>query len=330
MIEIKNLTKRYGKNIAVNNISFNFEQGKIYGFLGPNGAGKSTTMNIMTGCLSPTDGKVIINGFDISAEPIKAKRLIGYLPETPPLYTEMTPYEYLCFVTGAKGVAKSSRSSEIDRVMKCTGITQMKDRLICNLSKGYRQRVGIAQALIGQPKYIILDEPTVGLDPNQLAEVREMIRSLGKEHTVILSSHILSEVSNICSELIVISHGRIAASGSMEQLTSRLGAEKRLCATFKTDNFQYVSDIISSTGTILPSDSICQVKDGFILAKIPAEDENICERLFFASAERKVAIVEMKMQTPSLEDIFIGLTSSDDYSDNSKEENDEINIQTGA
>ncbi len=204
MIEVRHLTKKYGKNTAVDDISFTVEAGKIYGFLGPNGAGKSTTMNMLTGCLSPTEGEIFINGFSMLDEPSEAKRHIGYLPEVPPLYLDMTPREYLRFVAEAKGVRRDKLDSEIENVMEATGVTEMSKRLIRNLSKGYRQRVGIAQAMLGDPDIVILDEPTEGLDPQQRAEIRELIGELGRERTVILSSHVLSEVGEVCDNIIVI------------------------------------------------------------------------------------------------------------------------------
>ena len=198
MIEVKNLVKRYGTHLALDDLSFNVEDNEIFGFLGPNGAGKSTTMNIITGYLAPTSGTVSIDGHDIIEDPIGAKSLIGYLPELPPLYPEMTPREYLRFVAEAKGVRKSDIKAEVDRVMARTAITDVQNQIIKTLSKGYRQRVGMAEAIIGDPKVIIMDEPTVGLDPVQIIEFREMIRELGREHTVIISSHILAEISEIC------------------------------------------------------------------------------------------------------------------------------------
>lgn len=218
MIEVKNLTKYYGDHKAVDNISFSIKDGTVCGFLGPNGAGKSTTMNIMTGCLSATEGSVTISGFDIFDNPIEAKRMIGYLPEQPPLYYEETPREYLRFVAEAKKIPRAHIRDEIERIMKETQITEVADRLIKNLSKGYKQRVGIAQTLIGNPKVVILDEPTVGLDPIQVVEIRDLIKSLGQKHTVILSSHILSEVQNMCDEILIISKGKLIAYDTAENL----------------------------------------------------------------------------------------------------------------
>lgn len=218
MIEVKNLTKNYGAIPAVKDISFTVEAGKIYGFLGPNGAGKSTTMNMITGCLAPSFGDVKINGLDIYEDAVEAKRNIGYLPEIPPLYTDMTPFEYLEFVGRAKGLKKAALYDEIERVMEKTKILDVSSRLIRNLSKGYRQRVGIAQAILGDPEYIILDEPTVGLDPLQIIEIRDLIASLAKDHAVILSSHILQEISAVCDHVIMISQGKVVASDTMENL----------------------------------------------------------------------------------------------------------------
>ncbi|MCI8611010.1 MAG: ABC transporter ATP-binding protein [Clostridiales bacterium] len=228
MIEVKNVSKNYGPVPAVKDISFTVEKGHIYGFLGPNGAGKSTTMNMITGCLAATSGEITIDGHDIYGEAIEAKRHIGYLPEQPPLYTDMTPFEYLSFVGRAKGLSKSELYEQMETVMEKTGITDVADRLIRNLSKGYKQRVGIAQAILGDPDVIILDEPTVGLDPIQIVEIRQLIQELGQEHTVILSSHILQEISAVCDWVIMISKGKIVASDSMENLLANASASSSI------------------------------------------------------------------------------------------------------
>lgn len=235
MITVEHLTKQYGSVTAVDDISFTIEDGHIYGFLGPNGAGKSTTMNIMTGCLAATSGEVKIDGFDIFEQARQAKQCIGYLPEIPPLYTDETPEEYLRFVAEAKGIAKRDIPAEITRVMRETRLTEMGGRLIRNLSKGYRQRVGIAQALLGNPRYIILDEPTVGLDPLQIIEIRDLIRELGEKHTVILSSHILSEVQAICESVLIIAHGKLVAFDTPQNLEMMLAANNRLTIVAETD-----------------------------------------------------------------------------------------------
>lgn len=220
MIEVKDLVKRYSKNTAVDHLNFHVQKGQIYGFLGPNGAGKSTTMNMMTGYLAPTEGQILINGYDVAEEPMEARKCIGYLPEIPPLYPDMTVLEYLRFAAELKQVPKNERSTEIERVMDETRIKDMENRLIRHLSKGYKQRVGLAQALLGDPEVLILDEPMVGLDPKQIIEIRELIRGLGKKHTVILSSHILSEISSICDHVLIISNGKLVASGTPENLGS--------------------------------------------------------------------------------------------------------------
>lgn len=220
MIEVKDLVKRYSKNTAVDHLNFHVQKGQIYGFLGPNGAGKSTTMNMMTGYLAPTEGQILINGYDVAEEPMEARKCIGYLPEIPPLYPDMTVLEYLRFAAELKQLPKNERSTEIERVMDETRIKDMENRLIRHLSKGYKQRVGLAQALLGDPEVLILDEPMVGLDPKQIIEIRELIRGLGKKHTVILSSHILSEISSICDHVLIISNGKLVASDTPENLGS--------------------------------------------------------------------------------------------------------------
>ena len=220
MIEVKDLVKRYSKNTAVDHLNFHVQKGQIYGFLGPNGAGKSTTMNMMTGYLASTEGQILINGYDVAEEPMEARKCIGYLPEIPPLYLDMTVLEYLRFAAELKQLPKNERSTEIERVMDETRIKDMENRLIRHLSKGYKQRVGLAQALLGDPEVLILDEPMVGLDPKQIIEIRELIRGLGQKHTVILSSHILSEISSICDHVLIISNGKLVASDTPENLGS--------------------------------------------------------------------------------------------------------------
>lgn len=249
MIEVTNLTKRYGKHLAVDRLSFRVEKGQIYGFLGPNGAGKSTTMNIMTGYLAASDGTVVIDGKDIQKEPEAARRLIGYLPEQPPVYMDMTVYEYLKFVSEGKKIPKAKREEEIRRAMEMTWIGDVKDRLIKNLSKGYRQRVGMAQALLGDPEVIILDEPTVGMDPRQIIEIRDLIRSLRQKHTVILSSHILSEVSAVCDRIMIISHGKLVASDTPEGLQNLMRGSEQLLLEVK-GSWEEVSTALSTISTI--------------------------------------------------------------------------------
>ena len=234
-IQIENLVKTYGDNIAVNGLNLNLEKGKVYGFLGPNGAGKSTTMNIITGYIGATSGTVKIDGYDIFKEPEKAKKCVGYLPEIPPLYQDMTVKEYLVFVAELKKIPAKEKMKNIKEVLEMTKTTQVENRLIKNLSKGYKQRVGIAQALIGMPEIIILDEPTVGLDPKQIIEIRQLIKELGKNHTVILSSHILSEISEVCEYIFIISRGQLAAEGTEKQLVEQMAGENNLELEIKGD-----------------------------------------------------------------------------------------------
>lgn len=309
MIEVKNLTKRYGNICAVSDLSFTIEKGQIYGFLGPNGAGKSTTMNIMTGCLAATAGEVKIGGYDIFEEPEKAKKLIGYLPEQPPLYMDRTPREYLTFVAQAKKIAKKDIPKQISRVLAITQTEDVADRLIKNLSKGYRQRVGIAQALLGDPEVIILDEPTVGLDPRQIIEIRELIQELGRDHTVILSSHILSEVQAVCQTILIISKGKLIACDTPENLEKRFAGRIAVELTVETDNIKakkILSGIprITATTVLSEEDGACHLA----LETAGLADQALCREIFFSFAKENVAILEMKTTKATLEDIFIELT----------------------
>ena len=235
MIEVKHLTKKYGTHLAVDDLSFTIEKGRIYGFLGPNGAGKSTTMNIMTGYIGASSGEVIINGHNILEEPEKAKKCIGYLPEIPPLYLDMTVSEYLYFAAELKKIPKADRNAQVIKVMELIKLVDMKDRLIKNLSKGYRQRTGLAAAILDFPDIIILDEPTVGLDPKQIIEIRELIRTLAKDHTVILSSHILAEVQEICDDILIISKGKLIAEGSPDELEELTHGKETIELTILAD-----------------------------------------------------------------------------------------------
>lgn len=307
MIEVKNLVKRYGDNTAVRGVSFTVEKGRIYGFLGPNGAGKSTTMNIITGCLAATEGEVTINGYDIYEEPVEAKSCIGYLPEQPPLYMDMTPYEYLEFVGQAKGLSGDKLYKAVDAAVTKTGLTAYADRLIKNLSKGYKQRVGIAQAIIGDPEIIILDEPTVGLDPRQIIEIRDLVRDLGKDHTVILSSHILTEISAVCDYVIIIAKGRIVASDTLENLT-KLYEGKNYVDLIARGDEEKVRRIIES----IPGADSVEVDAGEIgrvHARIAMQKSvDIREELFFRFADAKVPILSMEFEEVTLEKVFLELT----------------------
>ncbi len=308
MIEVTHLSKKYGNHMAVNDLSFRVEKGQIYGFLGPNGAGKSTTMNIMTGYLAATDGTVIINGKDIRKEPEEAKKSIGYLPEQPPLYVDMTVSEYLKFVAELKKVPKAEQKKQIEEVMEMARITDMKNRLIKNLSKGYKQRVGLAQAILGYPAVIILDEPTVGLDPKQIIEIRDLIRELGKNHTVILSSHILSEVSAVCDHIMIISHGQLVASDSPEGLQKLMSGSAQLQLTVKGSQEAVERTLHSLLRVERVECSSTEQSDCVQVTVFSKDNVDIREEVFFALAEAKLPILSMQLSEKSLEDIFLELT----------------------
>lgn len=311
MISVSHLTKRYGDFTAVDGISFEIDEGHVYGFLGPNGAGKSTTMNIMTGCLSATAGTVTIDGCDIFEQPNEAKRRIGYLPEQPPLYMNETPLEYLRFVSEAKGLRGEMRSRQIEQVIEQTGIGPVRGKRIAALSKGYRQRVGIAQALLGNPKVVILDEPTVGLDPLQIIEIRDLIRALGREHTVIFSSHILSEVQNLCDRILIISRGRLVAFDRPENLEKRLLAPGEIALTTEATAEQ-ARAILKTVGHIASAE-VTQ-EGGFSSVRIQTDHDRpreVSREIFFAFAQAGRAIVELGVKKASLEDVFLELTEGD-------------------
>ena len=310
MIEVSHLTKRYGGHTAVSNLSFTIEKGQIYGFLGPNGAGKSTTMNIMTGCLAASEGEVRIDGHDIFEEPQQAKRLIGYLPEQPPLYLDRTPREYLTFVGRAKGIKDKALPEQIGRVMEVTQITDVADRLIKHLSKGYRQRVGIAQALLGDPEVVILDEPTVGLDPKQIIEIRSLIQSLGQKHTVILSSHILSEVQAVCQTILIISKGHLVACDTPENLERLFSGSAAVDLTVEAGEAQ-TREILAPLDHIRSVDVRPEGADRCQVALETDGDEGVCRAVFFAFSRAGRAILRMTDAKASLEDIFIELTSGE-------------------
>ena len=309
MISVEHLTKYYGDHLAVDDISFEITEGHVYGFLGPNGAGKSTTMNIITGCLSATDGKVLIDGHDIFEEPDAAKRCIGYLPEHPPLYMNESPEDYLRFVGEAKGLRGLELNAQVREVIEKTGIEHVKHRRISQLSKGYKQRVGIAQALLGNPKVIILDEPTVGLDPIQIIEIRELIMELGKTHTVIFSSHILSEVQAICDQILMITKGKLVAFGSADELQKQLSGDKEI--TLITDAQE--AELQEIVGGIEEITDITTgaVESELTVAHIRSNHENIYDlaaAVFRAFAGGGKLIYEMTLKRSNLEDIFIELS----------------------
>ncbi len=322
MIEVKHLTKRYGNHVAVSDLSFTIEKGMVYGFLGPNGAGKSTTMNIITGCLGATDGEVFIDGHSVMEEPMKAKKLIGYLPEQPPLYSDMTPAEYLRFVAEAKGIAHKDMEKQIRRVMEKTRLEDVRNRLIRNLSKGYKQRVGIAQALLGDPEVIILDEPTVGLDPAQIIEIRELIRELGKEHTLVLSSHILSEVQAVCDSIMIISKGHLVASDTPERLTALLAGTESLKLEIKGGEKE-IRAILKNVNGIEEVKFTNKGEETSLLEIKAQENTDIREMLFHAFAQADLPILEMARTRVTLEDVFLELTQSEATEEDSGEERKE-------
>lgn len=308
MIEVRNLTKKYGDHFAVQDISFSLEKGKIYGLLGPNGAGKSTTMNIMTGYIAATSGEVIIEGHDIFKEAEEAKKHIGYLPEIPPLYMDMTVWEYLFTVADLKGVPKSERKSMIGDVMEKVMITNMKDRLIKNLSKGYKQRVGIAQTLIGNPDIIILDEPTVGLDPKQIIEIRTLIKQLGEDHTVLISSHILPEIGAVCDHVVIINKGHLVVSDSTENLEKLFKGQDILCLSAQGE-LEKIQNILRE----FPALSIADMKEAeeaeTYRFQLKVQDQaDYRKQLFFRFAEAGIPLLEISRAGMSLEDIFLEIT----------------------
>lgn len=314
MIEVKDLVKKYGSHLAVDHLSFTLESGKIYGFLGPNGAGKSTTMNIMTGYLGATQGSVLIDGHDILKEPEEAKKHIGYLPELPPLYMDMTVQEYLEFAAELKKLPKEKRESDISEVMKLTRLQDVSGRLIKNLSKGYKQRVGLAQAILGFPEIIVLDEPTVGLDPKQIIEIRELIRTLSEKHTVILSSHILAEVREVCDYILIISKGKLVASDTPENLELLRNGASSLELEVKAAP-ETARAILSTIDDI---DAMEMHSENENLTRVKLETKNgadIREAVFYAFAEEKCPLLEMKTAKASLEDIFMELTQKEESND---------------
>lgn len=319
MITISNLTKKYGDKLALDNVSFDVKQGEILGFLGPNGAGKSTTMNIITGYISYTDGEVTVDGYDILENPIEVKKHIGYLPEIPPLYVDMTVTAYLEFVYDLKKIKSGNKTGHIQEIINLVKIDDVKNRKIGNLSKGYRQRVGLAGALIGNPDVLILDEPTVGLDPKQIIEIRNVIKNLGKKKTIILSSHILSEISAVCDRVIIISQGKLVAEDTPANLSKKIGSSKRMMFTVSGDK-EKAEEILTSFNKI--SNVICTSTDGDTHTfEFDTElDSNDRKQLFFAFAENEIPILEQKDTEVSLEDIFLKLT------DDIKEDKNESDI----
>lgn len=319
MIQVDGISKRYGKRFAVDNLTFHVEKGHIYGLLGPNGAGKSTTMNIITGYLAPTSGTVTINGNVMGKDSSKAKKCIGYLPEIPPLYPDMYVKEYLNFAAGLKKIDKEGRDEEIDRVMNKCGIADVSGRLIKNLSKGYRQRIGIAQALLGSPEVIILDEPTVGLDPEQIIEVRDLIKSLKEEHTVILSSHILSEISAVCDDCLIIAQGKVIAIDTMENIIKMDEASKnqKLHLTVKGSK-EEIEKVFKQIPVIESFDFVSETEDKCVFDITAVNDKDIKEDVSFALSDARLLILSMEEEKSSLENSYLSLVKK------AKEEDEEI------
>ena len=319
MVEVNDLVKRYGNHLAVDHLSFTVEPGQVYGFLGPNGAGKSTTMNLMTGYLGPTSGQVLVDGVSVTEDPERAKRSIGYLPELPPLYPDMGVEEYLFFCARLKRVPKGERESQVDRVMEMTDTGAVADRLIAHLSKGYKQRVGLAQALLGFPKLLILDEPTVGLDPKQILEMRTLIRQLAKDHTILLSSHILSEVQEVCDHVLIINHGKKVADGTPAQLTAMLTGASALLVTVRGEAEKAQALL---EGTVPGGRVIHLAGDGaesaFRVEPTPGSDPR--ETIFRACAGADLPLLDMHYDAVSLEDVFLRLTDDDSSEEKGGEE----------
>ena len=311
MIEINHLVKKYGSHVAVDDLSLTVEPGKIYGFLGPNGAGKSTTMNIITGYLAATSGEVKINGFDVLKQPEEAKKCVGYLPELPPLYMDMTVKEYLDFVAELKKLEKSLRAGYVKEAMKITKTEEVSGRLLRNLSKGYRQRVGFAQAVLGYPEILILDEPTVGLDPKQIIEIRDLIKELGKKHTIILSSHILSEISAVCDHVFIISHGKLVASDSTENLLERMTGAQEIELLVKAEE-DTAETAIREVAQVERCEKTESKEDGAVQLLVTAKkDADVREAIYHTCVEHHMPILEMKAASKSLEDVFLELTSQE-------------------
>lgn len=315
MIEIKNLTKRYGQIHAVNDISLTIKKGEILGFLGPNGAGKSTTMNILTGYLSPTSGTVTIDGFDIMDSPREAKKLIGYLPELPPLYQDMTVSEYLKFISELKSVPLKQRKRQLDEILYLVKLGDMQDRLIKNLSKGYKQRVGVAQALVGNPQVLVLDEPTVGLDPKQIIEIRKLIGALRHEHTIILSTHILQEVNAVCSSVAVINKGKLAATGSVSDFTASEGTvNKFVISIVGAPSRTEAQNALKETDGVRRVDFVRVDKDAYIFNVESERKSDVRRSVFNAVSRNNMAIIELRPVGRTLEEIFIDIVSNEQNS----------------
>jgi len=309
LIKIENLTKRYGQHVAVDNLNFTVNEGEVVGFLGPNGAGKTTTMNIITGYISATEGTVTVDGYDILDNPEEVKKRIGYLPEFPPLYVDMTVKEYLDFVFDIKKANTKNKKQDMERIMELVRITDVQNRLIKNLSKGYRQRVGLAQALVGNPPVLILDEPTVGLDPKQIIEIRNLIKDLGRKHTIILSSHILPEVSAVCERVIIINKGKIVASDTPENLSRRLGESSKLSLRIAANEKQAVKVLRDVPGIKYVEAQGVKEPDTVDVWVEAEKDIDVRRPIFNALSRAGYPILQMKSMDLTLEEIFLQVTT---------------------
>ena len=325
MIQVENITKRYGNFTAVDGISFDIDEGEIVGFLGPNGAGKSTTMNMITGFIEPSEGRIIVDGYDISKKPKKAKRQIGYMPEGVPLYSDLTVKEFVAYMADLKGCDKKTKKEEIKKVLEETGLTEVQNKLTKNLSRGYKQRVSMAGALVGNPKVIILDEPTVGLDPKQVTEIRTLIKNLGKKHTVILSSHILSEVSQICNRVIIINKGKIVAIDTPENLENKVAQNNVVYVTVE-DPENKMDSIKEKLNNIKDIQFVVENEDKTKKYIIKGEkDIDLRKEIFETLAKEGITIFEMKKADATLEDAFMKLINDSINLNNTTEENDQEN-----
>lgn len=320
MIEVKHLVKQYGDHFAVNDLSFTVEDGHIFGFLGPNGAGKSTTMNMMTGYLAPTSGDIIIEGHSMLSEPEAARKCIGYLPELPPVYPDMTVREYLKFAAELKKIPKAERQEQVSKVISLTHIEDMEHRLIGNLSKGYRQRVGLAQAILGFPPVIILDEPSVGLDPKQAVEIRELVHQLARNHTVLISSHILSEIRAVCDRVLIIRNGEFVACNTPAYLEATMTSNNQLELTAKSSAADAEAVLASVPGVTQTTAE--ETKDGTVKLTVLTE-RDVREDVFFAFATAKLPLLEMKLHAASLEEVFLDLTENTSPAEVTAEESTE-------
>lgn len=329
MVEIKNLTKYYGTHPAVQDLSFTVGDHEVLGFLGPNGAGKSTTMNMITGCLPSTSGTVLVDGYDIAKDPIEVKRRIGYLPEIPPVYPDMRVADYLDFAAGLKGVPRNDRKKQVDNAMERLHLTDVQKRIIGNLSKGYRQRVGFAMALLGSPKFLILDEPTVGLDPTQVMEVRRLIQDLAREHTIIFSTHILAEVTAVCERVVIINKGKIRAEDTIANLEASVGGDLHLRLKVEGE-ITKVTDIIRNTEGILSVDDVEFDAHGVNAFTVTAVSESVRKPLMSRLIAEDCMVLEITSVKSSLEDVFVKLTAAQSREDTFEELGKEMDAQREA